>query len=81
VFIRAIKRREEENIATIALHSIQTTIGEPLTPPKKNPHAVALSRLGASKGEGESRKTFSQEESRDCHESRTGVMSKEARIC
>lgn len=33
-----------------ALRAVEQTIGEPLLPKKKNPHAVALSKLGASKG-------------------------------
>jgi hypothetical protein len=33
-----------------ALRVVEQTIGEPLIPRKKNPHAVALSKLGASKG-------------------------------
>jgi hypothetical protein len=33
-----------------ALRVVEVTIGEPLIPPKKNRHAQALSRLGASKG-------------------------------
>lgn len=41
---------KREDIAQVALRTIEAVIGEPLVPSKKNPHAVALSRLGASKG-------------------------------
>ena len=43
-------KKQEEDITTVARRIVETVIGEPLTPHKKNPHAVALSRLGASKG-------------------------------
>ena len=46
---RASKNQEEDR-TTIPRRVVETVIGEPLTPRKKNPHAVALSRLGASKG-------------------------------
>jgi hypothetical protein len=38
-----------EDFQESALRAIEQTIGEPLIP-KKNPHAVALARLGALKG-------------------------------
>lgn len=41
---------KDEDPAETALRVVETAIGEPLTAVKKNPHAVALSRLGASKG-------------------------------
>jgi len=41
---------KNEDPAETALRVVETVIGEPLTLVKKNPHAVALSRLGASKG-------------------------------
>jgi hypothetical protein len=48
---RASRKKEPEDVTTIARRVVETAIGEPLTPPqKKNPHAVALSRLGAAKG-------------------------------
>ncbi len=40
----------DEDPTTTALRVVEATIGEPLTPPKKNLHAQALARLGASKG-------------------------------
>ena len=40
----------DEDPTVTALRVVEATIGEPLTPPKKNLHAVALSRLGTSKG-------------------------------
>jgi hypothetical protein len=48
---RASKKKEPEDVMAVARRVVETAIGAPLTPPKKkNPHAVALSRLGASKG-------------------------------
>jgi hypothetical protein len=48
---RASKNQESEDATTTARRVVETAIGEPLVPPKKkNPHAVALSQLGASKG-------------------------------
>jgi len=47
---RASKNQESEDATTIALRVVETALGESLVPPKKNPHAVALSQLGASKG-------------------------------
>ena len=45
---RRTTKREDES--QMAVRTIEAIIGEPLVPPKKNPHAVALSKLGASKG-------------------------------
>ena len=45
---RRTTKREDES--QIAVRTIEAVIGEPLVPPRKNPHAVALSKLGASKG-------------------------------
>lgn len=41
---------QREDVSQIAVRTIEAVIGEPLVPPQKNPHAVALSKLGASKG-------------------------------
>ncbi len=41
---------KDEDPTTTALRVVEAVIGEPLAPPKKNPHAQALARLGASKG-------------------------------
>lgn len=43
-------KKNDEDATTIALRVAEKTIGEPLAPSKKNLHALALSRLGASKG-------------------------------
>jgi hypothetical protein len=45
---RRTTQREDES--QIAVRTIEAVIGEPLVPTRKNPHAVALSKLGASKG-------------------------------
>ena len=45
---RRTTKREDES--QMAVRTIEAIIGEPLVPPRKNPHAVALSKLGASKG-------------------------------
>jgi hypothetical protein len=47
---RASKRQEVDDFIATAREAVERTIGEPIIPHKKNPHAVALSKLGASKG-------------------------------
>jgi len=48
---RASRGGKRADFAQNALRVVEEATGEPLTPePGKNPHAQALSRLGASKG-------------------------------
>jgi len=47
---RASKRQDVDDFIESARRAVEHTIGEPIVPHKKNPHAVALSKLGASKG-------------------------------
>ena len=50
---RASKRTvldELENTNSLAAHIVAQTTGEPIPQPAKNPFAVALGKLGASKG-------------------------------
>lgn len=46
---RASKRRRDDEGVGSALRAIENVIGSDLAP-KKNAHAVAMSKLGASKG-------------------------------
>jgi hypothetical protein len=47
---RASRRDDAEDALKAARRVVEEATGEELVPKKKNPHAVALSRLGASKG-------------------------------
>jgi hypothetical protein len=47
---RASKRQKVDDFIVSARQAVEHAIGEPILPHKKNPHAVALSKLGAAKG-------------------------------
>jgi hypothetical protein len=47
---RRASRPKVDDFIESARRAVEHAIGEPIAPPKKNPHAVALSKLGASKG-------------------------------
>jgi len=47
---RASKRQGVDAFIESARYAVERTIGERIIPHKKNPHAVALSKLGAAKG-------------------------------